>query len=320
MNVVFAGTPAFSLASLTALIDHPGTDIVGIYTQPDRPSGRGKKLTASPVKQLALRHDLKVYQPNSLRSGSEIDTLAELKPDLMVVVAYGLILPPNVLTTPGLGCVNIHASLLPRWRGAAPIQRAIEAGDKETGISLMQMEAGLDTGPVLSTLNIPIGDQDTGESLHDTLSVAGGALLADCLDDLRHQKLLPVPQDHQLATYADKLKSAEATIDWNTSALKLERKIRAFYPWPVMHTSLDGQVIRILRAHCDPGGNDTVLANPATHQTGIGVVTDANRSGIRVMTGKGELRITRLQKSGGNPMDAQAFLNGVKVTPGTRFG
>ncbi len=321
MNVVFAGTPAFSLPSLEALLVHPNIDVVAVYTQPDRPAGRGKKLTASPVKQLALDHNLKVVQPTSFKSASEIDALARLEPDLIVVSAYGLILPPDVLSIPKLGCINVHASLLPRWRGAAPIQRAIEAGDQITGITLMKMEAGLDTGPMLSRVEIPIAETETGGSLHDKLSAAGGALLSDSLDPILAGTLPAMPQQDQLASYARKLSREETKIDWQQSAACLDRKIRAFNPWPMARTMLRGNGLRLLQTRLEPDtseNNKPVEGENPLQQAGE--ILTATRAGIRVKTGRGNLMITHLQKSGGKPMDAQAFLNGVKLIPGERFG
>ena len=321
MNVVFAGTPAFSLPSLEALLVHPNIDVVAVYTQPDRPAGRGKKLTASPVKQLALNHNLKVVQPTSFKSASEIDALARLEPDLIVVSAYGLILPPDVLSIPKLGCINVHASLLPRWRGAAPIQRAIEAGDQITGITLMKMEAGLDTGPMLSRVEIPIAETETGGSLHDKLSAAGGALLSDSLDPILAGTLPAMPQQDQLASYARKLSREETKIDWQQSAACLDRKIRAFNPWPMARTMLRGNGLRLLQTRLEPDtseNNKPVEGENPLQQSGE--ILTATRAGIRVKTGRGNLMITHLQKSGGKPMDAQAFLNGVKLIPGERFG
>jgi methionyl-tRNA formyltransferase len=232
-NIIFAGTPHFSVAALEALIQSPHK-VVAVYTQPDRPSGRGRKLTESPVKQKALEHHLSVYQPLSLKNPEEQQRLADLKADLMVVVAYGLILPKAVLQAPRLGCINIHASLLPRWRGAAPIQRAIVAGDARSGVTIMQMDEGLDTGAMLYKVQCPIEQNDTSEILLNRLSTMGADALLHTLAHLTSIK--PEPQDHHLATYAHKITKEEANIDWSEPADVIARKIRGFNPWPVMYT------------------------------------------------------------------------------------
>ena len=285
MRVVFAGTPDFSVPVLQAVLDS-GHPVVGVYSQPDRPAGRGRKLRPGPVKQLALQHQLPVFQPASLKDLQEQQRLAGLEPDLMVVVAYGLLLPQAVLDIPRLGCVNLHASILPRWRGAAPIQRAILAGDTETGVSLMQMEAGLDSGPVLATERTPISGDDTGGSLHDRLS-----------------RLAPQVQDDALVTYAHKLDKREADIDWHQNAVQLERQVRAFNPWPVAQASYQGQTLRIWRARAVDGD-----AGPA------GTVVAAGREGIDVACARGCLRLLEVQLPGGKRLDAAAFLNARDVS------
>jgi len=309
MRVVFAGTPDFSVPVLQALLDSRHR-VVGVYTQPDRPAGRGRKLLAGPIKKLALEQGLPVFQPASLKSQDAQQELVSLAPDLMVVVAYGLILPPAVLALPRLGCVNLHASILPRWRGAAPIQRAILAGDAETGVTLMQMEAGLDTGPVLAEVRTPISEHETGGSLHDRLSQLAAELLARHLDDLEAGRLTPVVQDESLASYADKLDKSEARIYWHKDALELERQVRAFNPWPVAQTLFRGEVLRVWGATAIP------------LQRGYeapGTVIKAGKQGIDVVCGKGCLRLVQIQLPGGRPMAAAEFLNARSVD-GVVFG
>ncbi|HHJ18026.1 MAG TPA: methionyl-tRNA formyltransferase [Gammaproteobacteria bacterium] len=303
MRVVFAGTPDFSVPVLQALLDS-GHSVVGVYSQPDRPAGRGRKQVPGPVKQLALQHAVPVFQPLSLRDAEAQQELAALQPDLMVVVAYGLILPQAVLDLPRLGCVNLHASLLPRWRGAAPIQRAILAGDRMTGVCLMQMEAGLDSGPVLAEVRTEISADDTGGSLHDRLSGLAAQLLAQHLDDLAQGKLTPRVQDEALVTYAAKLDKQEAALDWTQDALQLERQVRAFNPWPVAHTQLEGKTLRVWNARAT---GDDAAAPPGT-------VTAAGKAGIDVACGSGSLRLLEIQLPGARRLAAADFLNARSVT------
>lgn len=299
LRIVFAGTPEFAVPALEACWTRGG-EVVAVYTQPDRPAGRGRQPTASPVKQLALKHGLPVRQPENLKSAAEQDALRALAPDVMVVVAYGLILPKAVLAIPRLGCLNVHASLLPRWRGAAPIQRAIEAGDAETGVGLMQMEAGLDTGPVLLEKRIPIAVDDTAGTLHDRLSALGAEVLGDGLTLLRAgMRPAARPQPAAGVTYAHKLDKAEARLDWTQPAAVLARRVRAFHPWPVAEADLGGERIRIHAATVLPGAAG---ATP-------GVLVAAGRDGLDVATGDGVLRILRLQRPGGRPVDARDYLN-----------
>src|SRR5690606_30946186 len=248
LRIVFAGTPVFAALHLQALLDWGGGEVIGVYTQPDRPAGRGKQLAASPVKQLALAHSLPVFQPPSLRSAEAQAELKALGADLMVVVAYGLILPKTVLETPRLGCINVHASILPRWRGAAPIQRAIAAGDQETGITIMQMDEGLDTGAMLHVRTLPIEPTDTGGSLHDRLAELGAEALLESLEDLERRQAEAQPQDNAQATYARKLDKDEAWINWHMPATDIERLVRAFNPWPVAYTLDHGERVRIWSA------------------------------------------------------------------------
>lgn len=310
-RIVFAGTPEFSVPPLQALID-AGHAPCAVYTQPDRPAGRGRRLRASPVKQLAERHGLPVHQPESLRAAGARHALADLEPDLMVVVAYGLILPQAVLDIPRRGCVNIHASLLPRWRGAAPIQRAILAGDSETGVCLMQMEQGLDTGPVLARAATPIHDDDTGGSLHDRLSLIGASLLVQSLDALLDGSMPAVPQDDAQACYAAKLDKTEARIDWAESAVSIQRRIAAFNPWPVAETRRNGDRLRLWRARVDDPDR---MSDEAP-----GTLLSVARDGIRVACGRGVLRLLSLQADGGRALEVAAFLNGHALQAGERLG
>ncbi|HEC16569.1 MAG TPA: methionyl-tRNA formyltransferase [Sedimenticola sp.] len=298
MNIVFAGTPEFAAASLAALLDS-GHEVIAVYTQPDRPAGRGRRLTASPVKRLALAHGIPVRQPANFKAEGDLAELEALRPDLMVVAAYGLLLPKRVLEAPRLGCVNVHASLLPRWRGAAPIQRAILAGDTETGITIMQMDEGLDTGGMLLTRACPIGPRDTAGDLHDRLAALGAEALTAALPGILDASLQPRPQDDSLATYARKLDKAESRLDWNNSALELDRQVRAFNPWPVAQTRMQDKIVRLWETE------------PLSDQTEEepGQIVSANREGIDVATGAGLLRIKTLQLSGKRAMSAADFLN-----------
>ncbi len=297
LRIVFAGTPDFSVPPLKALLDSPH-EVTAVYTQPDRPAGRGRKLTPSPVKLVAQEHGIPVFQPKSLRDPEAIAELRALQPDLMVVVAYGLLLPPDVLEIPRLGCINIHASILPRWRGAAPIQRAIQAGDRESGVSIMRMEEGLDTGPVYLVRRTPIDEEDTGGTLHDRLARLGAEALMEALPGIADGTLQPVAQNDEEATYASKLEKKEAAIDWRQPAWKIERQVRAFNPWPVAHTRYENANLRIWEAHAIEG----LAAEPGT-------VMSATREGVDVATGEGLLRITRLQMPGKRAMEAADFIN-----------
>ncbi|MFO1517461.1 MAG: methionyl-tRNA formyltransferase [Lysobacterales bacterium] len=300
LRVVFAGTPEFAVPCLAAC-RQPGVDVVAAYTQPDRPAGRGRQLAASAVKQAAAAAGLAVEQPLTLKDPAAQARLRELAPDLMVVVAYGLLLPRAVLETPRFGCWNVHASLLPRWRGAAPIQRALLAGDSETGVCLMRMERGLDTGPVIARRVTPIAPEDTGGSLHDRLSALGADLLRSALAELAATRRAP-PQQAQPdegVTYAHKLDKAEAAIDWSQPAAQIARQVRAFDPWPVAEAELAGERVRVWAA----------AALPATSSAAPGSVVAAGRAGIDVATGAGLLRITALQRPGGRRIGAQDWLN-----------
>ena len=309
LDIVFAGTPDFAVPALEALLDS-GHRVVAVYTQPDRPAGRGRKPRPSPVKQRALEAGLTVQQPDTLRDPTEQERLAALKPDVMVVVAYGLLLPRAVLDIPRLGCVNIHASLLPRWRGAAPIQRALLAGDSRSGVTLMQMEAGLDTGPMLVRESCEISAEDSAQDLHDRLAALGARMLVPALERLAAGELRPERQDDAAATYAAKLDKAEAELDWTRPASELERAVRAFNPFPVAQTHLGGQVLRVRRAR----------AVPAEANAAPGTVVASSPGGVDVATGEGVLRLLDLQLPGGRPMDVAAFLNGRSLPPGTWLG
>lgn len=309
LRIVFAGTPDFAAKHLAALIASHH-DVVAVYSQPDRPAGRGKKLKASEVKTLALEHNLPVYQPQSLKSDDAQAELAALNADVMVVVAYGLLLPKAILDTPRLGCLNVHGSILPRWRGAAPIQRAIWAGDKETGVTIMQMDEGLDTGDMLHIATCPIDENETSASLYNKLAELGPSALVETLDKLAEGKLSAEPQDDALANYAKKLSKEEANIDWAMDATQIERNIRAFNPWPVCYTQMQGQTVKVWQA--------TVVSQ----QGSPGQVLSADKTGITIACGEQALTITQLQPQGKKPMSAQDFLNGRSdwVTPGSQVG
>ncbi|WP_401740909.1 methionyl-tRNA formyltransferase [Stenotrophomonas geniculata] len=298
MRIVFAGTPEFAVSSLRAAARHH--EVVAVYTQPDRPAGRGRGLAPSPVKLEAVARGIPVYQPESLKDAAAQQQLRDLQPDLMVVVAYGLILPKAVLAIPTHGCWNVHASLLPRWRGAAPIQRAIQAGDAKTGVCLMQMEAGLDTGPVLLHQELPIAATDTGGQLHDKLAELGAQVLSDGLGLLRAGiKPIARPQPEQGVTYAHKLDKAEAKLDWAQDAGALARTVRAFNPWPIAEATLAGERVRIHGA----------VALEADHGQAPGTVLAASRDGIDIACGQGALRLRVLQREGGKAITAADYLN-----------
>ncbi|MBA6134894.1 MULTISPECIES: methionyl-tRNA formyltransferase [Pseudomonas] len=296
MRIVFAGTPEFAAEHLKALLDSP-YEIVAVYTQPDRPAGRGQKLMPSAVKALAVAHGIPVLQPQTLRNAEAQAELAALQPDLMVVVAYGLILPQAVLDIPRLGCINSHASLLPRWRGAAPIQRAVEAGDTESGVTVMRMEAGLDTGPMLLKVTTPISAEDTGGSLHDRLAQMGPPAVVQAIAGLADGSLQGEVQNDALATYAHKLNKDEARLDWCRPAVELERLIRAFNPWPVCHSTLDGESVKVLAANVAAGKGEP------------GEILSASKDGLVVACGDQALSLTRLQLPGGKALSFNDLFN-----------
>lgn len=299
LRIVFAGTPDFSVPPLRALLASPH-EVVAVYTQPDRPAGRGRKLAASPVKQMAGANGIPVHQPPTLKNDEAVAGLAALRPDLMVVVAYGLLLPQRVLDVPRLGCVNIHASLLPRWRGAAPIQRAILAGDDRTGVAIMRMEAGLDTGPVYLARETSIRPGESAGELHDRLSQLGADALMEALPGIADGSLAPRPQQDADASYAHKIEKAEGLVDWHVPAVQIQRQVRAFNPWPVAFTTLDGEPLRIWEAEVAP--DFSAGDRP-------GRVIRAGRDGIHVATGQGVLAVTRLQQAGKRAMSAAEFVN-----------
>jgi len=312
LKIIFAGTPEFSVPTLKILIDSPH-QVVSVYTQPDRPAGRGRQPRPSPVKQMAESARIPVYQPENFKEKQAIETLREQQPDIMIVVAYGLLLPAVVLGIPKYGCLNVHASLLPRWRGAAPIQRAILAGDEQTGITIMQMDEGLDTGAMLNTVSTEITMTDTGQDLHDRLSESGAKALLDVVNDIavgRGPK--PVKQDNANATYAQKLSKVEARVDWSLDAEQIDRQIRAFNPWPVAYTEIAGLPLRIWTACI---GHDVVSADPGT-------VISLEGGQISVATGKGVIELLEVQPAGKRRMSAADFINSRRemIRPGTSLG
>ena len=310
LRIIFAGTPDFAARHLDALLSS-GHQIVGVFTQPDRPAGRGKKLMPGPVKVLAETHGLPVFQPASLRPQENQQLVADLNADVMVVVAYGLILPKAVLDMPRQGCVNVHGSLLPRWRGAAPIQRALWAGDAETGVTIMKMDVGLDTGDMLYKLACPITAEDTSATLYDKLADLGPQGLIETLQQLADNTATPEVQDEAQVTYAEKLSKEEARIDWSLSAAQLERCIRAFNPWPMSWLMIDEQPVKVWKASVI---NGNASAEPGT-------IIDASKNGIQVTTGEGILNLESLQPAGKKAMSAQDLLNSRRewFIPGNRL-
>ncbi|MEX5413533.1 methionyl-tRNA formyltransferase [Atlantibacter hermannii] len=310
LRIIFAGTPDFAARHLDALLA-ANYNVVGVFTQPDRPAGRGKKLMPSPVKVVAQERGLPVFQPASLRPADNQQLIADLNADIMVVVAYGLILPKAVLEMPRLGCINVHGSLLPRWRGAAPIQRSLWAGDEETGVTIMQMDVGLDTGDMLYKLACPITPDDTSASLYDKLAELGPQGLIETLQLLASGKASPEVQDESRVTYAEKLSKEEALLDWSLSAAQLERCIRAFNPWPMSYFMMDGQPVKVWKASVLETGFN---AAPGT-------ILEADKQGIQVATAQGILNLEELQPAGKKAMKAQDLLNSRKAffAPGNRL-
>ncbi|MGN2615477.1 methionyl-tRNA formyltransferase [Aliivibrio fischeri] len=301
LRIIFAGTPDFAARHLSALIDSHH-EVIGVYTQPDRPAGRGKKLTASPVKELALEHNIPVFQPENFKSDEAKQELADQNADLMVVVAYGLLLPQAVLDTPKLGCINVHGSILPRWRGAAPIQRSIWAGDAETGVTIMQMDIGLDTGDMLKIATLPIEATDTSASMYDKLAELGPVALVDCLSDIADGSATAQKQDDELANYAKKLNKEEAKIDWTMDAIAIERCVRAFNPWPMSHFSVEDKAIKVWQSRVE---SYTGNATPGT-------IIQADKTGIYVATGSDAIVFEQLQVPGKKAMGVQDILNSRK--------
>ena len=307
MRIIFAGTPEFAVPTLKALANTH--EVVAVFTQPDRRAGRGKKMVAPPVKQFAVEYGLPVFQPQSLKD--QYTVIADLNADVMVVVAYGLLLPTEILNLPRLGCLNVHASILPRWRGAAPIQRSIEAGDNETGVAIMQMETGLDTGPVFNTQLLPISLEDSSASLHDKLAQLGAKALLDTLIKLSADTpIRALPQNHDAATYAHKINKTEAPLDWSRSALELHNQIRAFNPWPVCETYHENTRIRVWQSWPDCEAKAT--AKPGT------IV--ATNPAIQVRCGSGVLALKMLQRDGAKAVSAEEFCNGYSLTVGDILG
>jgi methionyl-tRNA formyltransferase len=309
LRVAFAGTPEFALPALRALIES-GHEVVGVLTRPDRPRGRGRQITPSPVKEAALAHGLPISQPETLATPESRAALESWCPELLVVVAYGLILPASVLALPPRGCLNIHASLLPRWRGAAPIQRAILAGDAETGVSIMQMDSGLDTGPVLLERRIPIERTATSGALHERLARLGAEALLEALREIAAGTARPRPQPDRGVTYAAKIAKPEAVIDWRASALAIERQVHAFNPWPGAETRFEGEPLRVLGAQAEAG------AGPGEPGTIIAIRRDA----LLVRCGEGQLALTEVQRPGRKPLAAGDFVNAARLISGQRLG
>lgn len=310
LRIIFAGTPDFAARHLDALLSS-GQKVVGVFTQPDRPAGRGKKLMPSPVKVLAEEHGLPIFQPASLRPQENQQLVADLNADVMVVVAYGLILPKAVLDMPRLGCVNVHGSLLPRWRGAAPIQRSLWAGDAETGVTIMKMDVGLDTGDMLFKLACPITNEDTSATLYDKLADLGPQGLIETLQQLADNTATPEVQDEALVTYAEKLSKEEAQLDWSLSAAQLERCIRAFNPWPMSWMMIDDQPVKVWKA--------SVIDGDTSEEPGT--IIEVSKQGIQVATAKGILNLESLQPAGKKAMSAQDLLNSRRewFIPGNRL-
>lgn len=319
LRIVFAGTPPFAATALGALLDSPH-ELVGVLTQPDRPSGRGRKLAPSAVKSLALEHGIPVQQPASLRPAEAVAAIAELSPDVIVVVAYGLLLPAAVLNLPPLGCINVHGSLLPRWRGAAPVQRAILAGDAETGIAYMRMDEGLDTGDVLASVRLPLDGRETGPLLTERLARLGADGLAAVLGDWCRGDIEATPQEAVGVSHAAKLSKREALLDFEATAEELDRRIRAFAGWPVAETVLEGERVRVHASRLPAGTQDDTGLLPGTIVS-VDAKGDVEAAGgaIAVACGHGTIELLQLQRPGGRVSDVRTFAQG-RDLPGRRFG
>ncbi len=313
LRIIYAGTPEFAVPALLALIDSEH-EVVAVYTQPDRPSGRGRKIRYGAVKQVAVDYNIPVEQPLALKEQAIQQTLADYNADVMIVAAYGLILPQVVLDTPTYGCLNIHGSLLPKWRGAAPIQWAIQVGDNETGNTIMQMAAGLDTGDMLHKSICPITSTDTGQSIHDKLAKQGASDILTVLNQLTEGTLTPEKQDENQTSYAHKLSKEDAKINWSNTAVEIDRMIRAFNPWPVAFTEYHGKPMKIWMSEIKGKDKDEQLDNnkmqASTEEAPAGMVINESKQGIEVATGEGTLIIHRLQMPGKKAMDVKDFLNG----------
>jgi methionyl-tRNA formyltransferase len=302
LNIVFAGTPEFGVPCLDAL-NHSTHHLTAVYTQPDRPAGRGRKVQTSAVKEWALAHNIPVYQPLNFKTPESIEALAHLKPDVLIVIAYGLILPPAVLEIPRLGCINVHASLLPRWRGASPIQHAILSGDAQSGVTIMQMDAGMDTGGMLCTVECPIGHLDTAGTLHDHLAEISAKPLLATIEALIDKQARPEVQNNELATYAGKINKEDARIDWQSFAVDIDRKIRAFNPWPIAYTALGEEVLRIHQAQViEVDGSQTP-----------GTIISIDKHGMCIATGSKALLVKKIQFPGGKVISIADWLNSGKT-------
>lgn len=318
-RTVFMGTPEFAVPSLATLVA-AGYDLVGVYTRADQPAGRGQKLAESPVKQLARANGLPIYQPDTLRSAAAQAELAALAPDLIVVAAYGLILPQAVLDLPRFGCVNVHGSLLPRHRGAAPIAAAILAGDAEAGISIMLMDAGVDTGPVLSTAALPIAADDTTGSLTGKLAALGADLLANTLPRWLRGEIAPQPQPAESATFAPRIRKEEGQIDWAEPARSIERRVRAYQPWPGAYTSWDGRMLKVLRAEVDGQEAGVRRQGSGVREREVGLVVTGPGGRVGVVTGEGILWLVEVQLAGKRALPIAAFVGGARGFVGSHVG
>lgn len=316
MRVVFMGTPEFAVPTLEALIAHH--EVIAVVTQPDKPKGRGKAMACPPVKETAMAHDIPVYQPVRVREESFVGTLRELQPDVIVVVAFGQILPESILNIPPYGCINVHASLLPRYRGAAPMQWAIINGEEETGITTMYMAKGLDTGDMIDTVVIPIDPKETGETLHDKLSAAGGKLILQTLEELEAGTAKRIPQDDAKSSYAGMLTRELGEIDWTKSAVEIERLIRGLNSWPSAYTYLHGKTLKIWDA--DVAQSDARQEETALSKTAPGTVTAVKKDCFYVQTGDGQLKVNEVQLQGKKRMSVQAFLLGNRIEKGLVYG